>query len=79
VKVTSATLLFLFENCPLHFSSTRIFPSLSLLLAPNIDMAALNDDQNGWYTVDVGETQFTLPVRYQNPTPVGRGAFGAVM
>jgi hypothetical protein len=43
------------------------------------NMAASSTDQSGWYTVDCGKAQYTLPVRYQDPVPVGQGAFGVVM
>ena len=35
--------------------------------------------ESEWYTVECGVYQYTLPKRYQEPSPVGQGAFGAVM
>jgi hypothetical protein len=42
-------------------------------------MAAIRSEKVGWYTADCDKIQFTLPERYQNLTPIGRGAFHAVM
>jgi hypothetical protein len=32
-----------------------------------------------WYTAECGTSQYTLPTRYQDLSPIGQGAFGAVM
>ena len=42
-------------------------------------MTASSTDQSEWYTTECGDTPYTLPVRYQDLVPIGRGAFGAVM
>lgn len=42
-------------------------------------MANDGQDANGWHTVECGTTQYTLPQRYQDLSPIGQGAFGAVM
>jgi hypothetical protein len=42
-------------------------------------MAAIRSEKVGWYTERCGNVEFMLPERYQNLTPIGRGAFGAVM
>ena len=42
-------------------------------------MAAGNDDSGDWYTSECGTSQYTLPKRYQDLSPIGQGAFGAVM
>jgi hypothetical protein len=42
-------------------------------------MAAASTNQGEWYTTIFDGDQYTLPVRYQDPVPIGHGAFGAVM
>ncbi len=42
-------------------------------------MAAASRNQGQWHTVDCDNRQYRLPVRYQDPRPLGHGAFGAVM
>jgi hypothetical protein len=42
-------------------------------------MAANTTNQIQWHTVYCGAYQYTLPIRYQDPIPIGQGAFGAVM
>lgn len=42
-------------------------------------MATEGNDSVEWYTTECGTTQFTLPKRYQELSPIGQGAFGAVM
>ncbi len=42
-------------------------------------MATNNPNQAGWYTIICGGHEFILPVRYQNPIPIGQGTYGAVM
>ena len=42
-------------------------------------MAAEGGDSNQWYTAECGTSQYTLPTRYQELSPIGQGAFGAVM
>ncbi|CAF5114731.1 unnamed protein product, partial [Rotaria sp. Silwood1] len=38
-----------------------------------------NDESVEWYTAECGTSQFTLPKRYQELSPIGQGAFGAVI
>jgi len=42
-------------------------------------MTTGNTDQTQFYTAICGENAFTVPVRYQELTPTGQGAFGAVV
>ena len=42
-------------------------------------MAADGHETTGWYTAECGTSQYTLPSRYQDLSPIGQGAFGAVM
>jgi hypothetical protein len=42
-------------------------------------MGTVSTNQGEWYKVDCGNRQYTLPVRYQDPIPIGHGTFGAVM
>jgi hypothetical protein len=42
-------------------------------------MANGNPDQTQFYTATCGQHTFTVPVRYQDLSPIGLGAFGAVM
>jgi hypothetical protein len=42
-------------------------------------MATPTTTHGEWYTIVCGAHQHTLPVRYQDPIPIGLGAFGAVM
>ncbi len=42
-------------------------------------MANGNPDQTQFYTATCGEHTFTVPVRYQDLSPIGKGSFGAVM
>ncbi|CAF0726806.1 unnamed protein product [Adineta ricciae] len=43
------------------------------------DMAAVNPVQTQWHTFQYDHQEFKIPVRYQNPTKIGQGAFGAVI
>ncbi|CAF4774541.1 unnamed protein product, partial [Rotaria socialis] len=36
-------------------------------------------DSVEWYTAECGTSQYTLPKRYQELSPIGQGAFGAVI
>jgi hypothetical protein len=42
-------------------------------------MASGNLDESQWHTVTCGEYTYTLPVRYQDLSPIGQGAFGTVV
>ena len=42
-------------------------------------MAANTTNHDKWYTIVCGTCEYTLPVRYQDPVAIGKGAFGAVM
>jgi hypothetical protein len=42
-------------------------------------MATDISDSSDWYTAECGTSQYTLPKRYQDLSPIGQGAFGAVM
>jgi hypothetical protein len=42
-------------------------------------MAVNTTNHDGWYTIVCGEHSHILPVRYQDPVAIGKGAFGAVM
>ncbi|CAF0955295.1 unnamed protein product [Adineta ricciae] len=42
-------------------------------------MAAVNPVQTQWHTFQYDHQEFKIPVRYQNPTKIGQGAFGAVI
>lgn len=42
-------------------------------------MAAGNIDHTQWYTTTCGPHRYTLPIRYQESSSIGVGAFGAVM
>jgi hypothetical protein len=42
-------------------------------------MATEIGDSAEWYTAECGTSQYTLPKRYQDLSPIGQGAFGAVM
>lgn len=42
-------------------------------------MTTNTTNQPGWYTADCGIYQYTLPDRYKELSPLGQGAFGAVM
>ena len=42
-------------------------------------MAAPTESEKEWYTTSCGMHTFTLPVRYQDITPIGHGSYGAVM
>ena len=42
-------------------------------------MAADGNDPAEWHTAECGTSQYTLPQRYQDLSPIGQGAFGAVM
>ncbi|CAF3937389.1 unnamed protein product [Rotaria sordida] len=42
-------------------------------------MTANSKNQDEWYTIACGRTQFTLPVRYQNLVHIGERPFGAVV
>lgn len=42
-------------------------------------MAVAPTDQDDWETFTCGGHQYTLPKRYENPSVIGHGAFGAVM
>jgi p38 MAP kinase len=59
-------------------------PPLSLTPRPTrkritiTTMAADSGDQE-WYTAECGASQYTLPKRYQDLSPIGQGAFGAVI
>jgi p38 MAP kinase len=44
-----------------------------------IPMANDSGDSNEWYTAECGTSQYTLPKRYQDLSPIGQGAFGAVI
>ncbi|CAF0898103.1 unnamed protein product [Adineta ricciae] len=56
------------------FSSPSI--SSSLLLIP---MDADSGEMSEWYTAECGASQYTIPKRYQDLSPIGQGAFGAVI
>lgn len=45
----------------------------------SIKMSADGNDLAEWYTSECGTSQYTLPRRYQDLSPIGQGAFGAVM
>ena len=42
-------------------------------------MDADSGEMSEWYTAECGASQYTLPKRYQDLSPIGQGAFGAVM
>ncbi|CAF3858956.1 unnamed protein product, partial [Adineta steineri] len=42
-------------------------------------MAAETGDSGDWHTAECGTSQYTLPKRYQDLSPIGQGAFGAVI
>lgn len=42
-------------------------------------MATDPHEHNGWYNAECGTTQYTLPKRYKELSPIGQGAFGAVI
>ena len=42
-------------------------------------MATNNANPVQWHTIHAGAYDFRVPVRYQNPTLIGQGAFGVVM
>jgi tRNA A-37 threonylcarbamoyl transferase component Bud32 len=44
-----------------------------------IHMATDISDSSDWYTAECGTSQYTLPKRYQDLSPIGQGAFGAVI
>ncbi len=38
-------------------------------------MATGNLDESQWHTVTCGEHTYTVPVRYQDRSPIGQGPF----
>jgi hypothetical protein len=42
-------------------------------------MANGNPDQTQFYASTCGGHRYTVPVRYQDLSPIGEGSFGAVM
>ena len=42
-------------------------------------MAANTTNESGWHTINGTGYQYRLPVRYENPSLIGQGAFGVVM
>ncbi|CAF1212391.1 unnamed protein product [Adineta ricciae] len=44
-----------------------------------IPMDADSGDMSEWYTAECGASQYTIPKRYQDLSPIGQGAFGAVI
>lgn len=55
-----------------------MYISFDLFLA-NLPMATGSGDPSDWYIAECGTSQYTLPKRYQDLSPIGQGAFGAVM
>ncbi|CAF1209575.1 unnamed protein product, partial [Adineta ricciae] len=44
-----------------------------------IPMDADSGEMSEWYTAECGASQYTIPKRYQDLSPIGQGAFGAVI
>ena len=42
-------------------------------------MVCDSTSQSEWHDFDCDGHRLTLPIRYQDPVPIGQGTFGAVM
>jgi hypothetical protein len=69
------------NNFSFILSQSYIKPCTCLLSfhLAKTNMTTSNTDQTQFYTAICGENAFTVPVRYQELTPTGQGAFGAVV
>ncbi|CAF3445290.1 unnamed protein product [Rotaria socialis] len=60
------------SDSPTHGSRSKLHSKI-------IEMADESSDSVEWYTAECGTSQYTLPKRYQELSPIGQGAFGAVI